>query len=167
MQRISAAAFILFATTAGCSHNATTSERPLTTATAPSTTLSPSVSVFSTQAPPAEPRSPNGAAARRTATTRPVQSDSTAVATASEFVSALLSGQAQSDQIDVDLWQATLNGGRIIQTATLHGAADRATVAISIAFETPLGGEGVEPIGLRIELRATRSDWTVDGIGYL
>ena len=102
----------------------------------------------------------------RTSTTPQSPSESPEHA-ASEFVASLIDGHAEDSEVDVDLWQQTVDGGRIIQTTALHWAADRATVAVSIAFDTQPGGEEIEPIGLRLELRSLASGWTVDGIGYL
>ena len=168
MRRIPAAAFILFALTTGCTRTATTSE-PSPSTLVWATTLIPSGTVAART--PTTTKSP----APTLQTTPPEPASTIAIRlkaespedAASEFVGALIDGRTPPDDIDSELWTVTLDGGRIIQTTALHTAADRATVAVSIAFDTQPGGEEIEPIGLRIELRSQASGWTVDGIGYL
>ena len=66
-------------------------------------------------------------------------------------------------------WHDVVSGGRIVQTAVLAQAADRATVAVSVAFDPTGDGKSTEPIGLRLDLVRLdpASDWTLVAIGYL
>ena len=166
MRRIPAAAFILFALTTGCTRTATTSEPSPSTLVSAASLVPPGTLAVRTPTTDSPPASLPTATERSSTTTSLSPSESPEDA-ASKFVTALLNGRSEASDIDNDLWQQTVDGGRIIQTTALHTAADRATVAVSIAFDTQPGGEEIEPIGLRIELRALASGWTVDGIGYL
>ena len=165
MRRIPAAAFILLALTTGCRAATTSEPSPSTLVSA--TSLVPLGAVGArTPTTDSTPASLLTATERPSTTTPPSPRESPEHA-ASEFVASLIDGNAEDSEVDVDLWQQTVDGGRIIQTTALHTAADRATIAVSIAFDTQPGGEEIEPIGLRIELRSLASGWTVDGIGYL
>ena len=166
MRRIPAAAFILFALTTGCTRTATTSEPSPSTLVSETSLVPPDTVVVRTPTTDSSSASLLTATERTSTTTPPSPNESPEHA-ASEFVASLIDGRTEASDVDVDLWQQTVDGGRIIQTTALHTAADRATVAVSIAFDTQPGGEEIEPIGLRIELRSLASGWTVDGIGYL
>lgn len=167
MRRIPAAAFILFALTTGCTRTATTSEPSPSTLVSETSFVPPGTGATRTPAATASPSTSLPTATERSSPTTPLSPSESPELAASKFVTALMDGRAGASAIDVDLWHQTVGGGRIIQTTALHTAADRATVAVSIAFDTQPGGEEIEPIGLRIELRSLASGWTVDGIGYL
>jgi hypothetical protein len=66
-----------------------------------------------------------------------------------------------------EIWAAVVSGGHIIQTTTLAESANRATIAVSVAFETPIEGALTEPIALRLEMLMTADGWTITAIGYL
>ena len=66
-----------------------------------------------------------------------------------------------------EIWAAVVSGGHIIQTTTLAESANRATIAVSVAFETPIEGALTEPIALRLKMLMTAEGWTITAIGYL
>lgn len=68
---------------------------------------------------------------------------------------------------DEQLWADYLDGGSIIQTTTLAEAGGRATVAVSVAYESSERAEIVEPVGVRVELHHSATGWAVLGIGRL
>ena len=86
---------------------------------------------------------------------------------ATRTVEQLIAGPGNAALTDADLWSAVVSGGRIIQTTVLAETADRATVAISIAFDPTPGEAAFEPIGLRVELLDATDGWNVIAIGYL
>ena len=86
---------------------------------------------------------------------------------ARSLIQRLIDQDSTIPNIDAELWAADLDGGSIVQVATLARSADRADVAVSIAFVTAVAGEPAEPIGIRVRLHASDGNWIVDGIGYL
>lgn len=66
-----------------------------------------------------------------------------------------------------EMWARVVAGGTIIQTTNLAESANRATIAVSVAFETPNEGALTEPIALRLELLHEANGWIVNSIGYL
>ena len=91
--------------------------------------------------------------------------DSSTVAT--RVVDQLIAGLSAGTVPDADLWSGVVAGGRVIQTTVLAESADRATVAVSIAFDPTPGQAAIEPIGLRVELLHAPDRWDVIAIGYL
>jgi hypothetical protein len=96
----------------------------------------------------------------------PATSEVGAASSATEQVNNLIEGRYLSIP-NVEMWAAVVAGGRIIQTTTLAEIANRATVAVSVAFETPIEGALTEPIALRLEMLITTGGWTITAIGYL
>ena len=84
-----------------------------------------------------------------------------------EIVDQLIAGPGKAAVPDADLWSAVVSGGRIIQTTVLAETANRATLAISIAFIPTPREAAIEPIGLRVELLDATDGWNVIAIGYL
>ena len=70
---------------------------------------------------------------------------------------------------DESLWREVVSGGQIVSSLVVAQASDRATVAISVAYDTPTVGARIEPIGLRLDMARTGNTkrWTVIDIGYL
>ena len=91
--------------------------------------------------------------------------DSSIVAT--RVVDQLIAGLSAGKVTDADLWSGVVAGGRVIQTTVLVESAERATVAVSVAFESTPGEADFEPIGLRVELLHASDSWDVIAIGYL
>ena len=94
-----------------------------------------------------------------------VVTDSSTVATG--VVDRLIAGLRAGTVPDADLWSGVVAGGRVIQTTVLAESAERATIAVSIAFEPTPGEADIEPIGLRVELLHAPDSWDVIAIGYL
>ena len=118
MPRIAPAVLILFALTAGCSRTGTASESSVAaTAITEPPPSRPSLGTETTpQTATATSVSPSTTAADQTnavpIATRAVSPETAAT----QFVEALIEGQAPPDSIAADLWRQTLQGGRIIQT---------------------------------------------------
>ena len=94
-----------------------------------------------------------------------VATDASTVAT--RVVDQLIAGLTAGTVPDADLWSGVVAGGRVIQTTVLAESAERATVAVSIAFEPTAREADIEPIGLRVELLYAPDSWDVTAIGYL
>jgi hypothetical protein len=92
----------------------------------------------------------------------PSQADSAA----NEYVDRLIRDQT-APLPNPEIWAAVVSGGHIVQATTLAESADRATIAVSVAFETPIEGALTEPIALRLEMLMTAEGWTITAIGYL
>ena len=91
---------------------------------------------------------------------------SQAASAANEYVDRLIRGQTASIP-NPEIWTAVVSGGHIIQTTTLAESANRSTIAVSVAFETPIEGALTEPIALRLEMLLAIDGWTITAIGYL
>ena len=94
-----------------------------------------------------------------------VVTDSSNVAT--RVVDQLIAGLSAGTVPDAELWSGVVAGGRVIQTTVLAESAERATVAVSIAFQPTPGETAIDPIGLRVELLHAPDSWDVIAIGYL
>ena len=131
----------------------TTAQETTTTAIAPTTGASTSLAALATSTDASQPKPV------------PVARDASTFATG--VVNQLIVGTSTATVPDADLWARVVSGGRVIQSTVLAESANRATVAISVAFQ-PTPGEGdTEPIGLRIELLQVPDGWNVIAIGYL
>ena len=86
---------------------------------------------------------------------------------ATRIVDQLIVGLSVGTVPNSDLWSGVVSGGRVIQSAVLAETADRATVAVSVAFDPTPGEATVEPIGLRVDLLFGADGWAVVAIGYL
>ena len=165
MPRLAAALLILMVTTTSCSRPEAIPQYADQTEAATSTILRHVV-----------------ATARAVTTTSPVQDDQTPTRDAfpavvvvnhspedeaCSLIQRLIDHDSTIPNIDAELWAADLDGGYIVQVATLARSADRAEVAVSIAFVTAVAGEPAEPIGIRVQLHASDRNWIVDGISYL
>lgn len=166
-----AAALLILSLTASCSRAPEHNKRSV--AAPPSvvqTTSTASLSVAAstgTLATGAIASSTTTVPAPGTATTTEVGTDS-ATAAATHLIEAMIGGSIPPDMPDGDLWIGVVADGHVIQVTTLSESADRATVAISIAFENAVDRASVEPVGLRVELLRTEpAGWHVLAIGYL
>ena len=86
---------------------------------------------------------------------------------ATGVVDQLIAGLDAGAVPDADLWSGVVAGGHVIQTTVLAESADRATVAVSVAFDPTPGQAELEPIGLRVELLRAPGGWDPLAIGYL
>ena len=166
--RIRAAALLILTLTTSCTrgprpdHPSTTTASP-TLAVAPPTTAG-AVSSGEIATPVPAPPTSGLPEAPETSTT---PSGANASSAATRIVDQLIGGLAIGTVPDVDLWVGVVTSGRIIQTTVLAESADRATAAVSVAFDGPGTRTGIEPIALRVELLHTSAGWTVTAIGYL
>lgn len=159
-----AAALLILTLTTSCSRAPRHDQRsptPPTTQHPPTTTIAvaPTTSV-----PPASVATPSKSIGSQP-TPSVVVTDSSTVAT--RVVDQLIAGLSAGTVPDADLWSGVVAGGRVIQTTVLAESAERATVAVSIAFEPTPGETDIEPIGLRVELLHAPDHWDVIAIGYL
>jgi hypothetical protein len=164
-----AAALLILTLSTSCSHktlatkaNTNGQSQPSTTSgilplTAPASipTLQPLPTMHNRQAPPV-PTKPHAV----------FSVPSQAASAANEYVDRLIRGQTASIP-NPEIWKAVVSGGHIIQTTTLAESANRSTIAVSVAFETPIEGALTEPIALRLEMLMTVDGWTITAIGYL
>lgn len=158
-----AAALLILTLTTSCSRAPRHDQRSST----PPTTQHPTTiaAAPTTSGPPASTVAPPRAIGGSPPTPTEVATDSSTVAT--RVVDQLIAGLSAGTVPDADLWSGVVAGGRVIQTSVLAESADRATVAVSIAFEPTPGEADIEPIGLRVELLHAPDRWDVIAIGYL
>ena len=165
-----AAALLILTLAAGCSHSTQHQQRsttPMTTATAVATSAVPppdrtSATLQTAPTPPA-----TRTATSTTGAMPPAPSQSDPASAATQLVEQLILGSASQPIPEIDIWSTVVADGRIIQTTNLAESADRATIAVSIAFDTPLDATITEPIALRVEVLHTLAGWTVLAVGYL
>ena len=161
-----AAALLILTLSTSCSRAPRHDQRsptPPTTQHPPTTTTI--AAAPRTSVPPASTAVPSTAIGGSQPTPPVVVTDSSTVAT--RVVDQLIAGLSAGTVPDADLWSDVVAGGRVIQTTVLAESAERATVAVSIAFEPTPGQEAIEPIGLRVELLHAAGYWDVIAIGYL
>ena len=159
-----AAALLILTLTTSCSRAPRHDQRSAT----PPTTQHPMATVAdapTTSAPPTSTVAPPTAIVGSQPTPPAVATDSSTIAT--RVVEQLIAGLSAGTVPDADLWSGVVAGGRVIQTTVLAESAERATVAVSIAFEPTPGEADIEPIGLRVELLHATDSWDVVAIGYL
>ena len=166
--RIRAAALLILSVTTSCARvprhdHPSTTNASATLAVAPPTTAGAVSSGEIATPVPAPPTS--GLPQAPVTSTTPFDADSSSAAT--RIVDQLIRGLAIGTVPDADLWSDVVTGGRIIQTTVLAESADRATVAVSVAFDTVGKRTGTEPIALRVELLHASDGWAVTAIGYL
>jgi hypothetical protein len=163
------AAFILFPIVSSCGTNTQDRSSSIPSiATPPIRTTA--TSTPATLSPTAVPASETPTTINPTSTAKQVSGAASIAPTAaaSEFLRALINGEPIDWSIqDQDLWAAAVQGGEVIEAIILSGAADRSTVAVSVAFAPAPDGAITDPIGLRLDLIRDASGWTVSGIGYL
>ena len=158
-----AAALLILSLTTSCSRSPEHGSRSVVQSTNAAT---PSVAA-STSTVAAITSSTTTSPTRAIATTAEPGSDP-ASAAATIVVEAMIGGSVPPGLSDGALWVGVVSDGHVIQVATLSESADRATVAISIAFQNATDRAAVEPVGLRVELlRNDLTGWHVLGIGYL
>ena len=161
-----AAALLILTLTTSCSraprHDQRSSTPPTTHQTKVTTTIA---AAPTTSAPPASTVTASTAIGGSPPTPPVVATDSSTTAT--RIVEQLIAGLSAGTVPDADLWSGVVAGGRVIQTTVLVESAERATVAVSIAFEPTPGEVNIEPIGLRVELLHAPDSWDVIAIGYL
>ena len=160
-----AAALLILTLTASCSRAPRHDERSATPAATQHPTTTTVAVAPTTSAPPASTVAPPTAIGGSQPTPPVVATDSSTVAT--RIVEQLIASLSAGTVPDADLWSGVVAGGRVIQTTVLAESAERATVAVSIAFEPTPREADIEPIGLRIELLHTPDSWDVIAIGYL
>ena len=161
-----AAALLILTLTTSCSRAPRHDQRSATPPTTHQTKATATIAVApTTSAPPASTVAPSTAIVGSQPTPPVVATDSSTVAT--RVVDQLIAGLTAGTVPDADLWSGVVSGGRVIQTSVLAESAERATVAVSIAFEATPGEADIEPIGLHIELLHTPDSWDVIAIGYL
>lgn len=160
-----AAALLILTLTASCSRAPRHDQRSAT----PTATQHPTTTTIAaaprTSVPPASTVAPSTAIGGSQPTPPVVATDSSTAAT--RVVDQLIAGLSAGTDPDADLWSGVVVAGRVIQTTVLAESAERATVAVSIAFETTPGEADIEPIGLRVELLHAPGSWDVIAIGYL
>lgn len=164
MPRLTGALLILIATTTGCTRPAAQSPGPMPAASTTSDAPRPTVTIS-----PATSISP--------ITTTPSSAPTTSVSVgatsqspgnfASDLIQGLIDRKPTVAAFDTSLWSGALDGGSIVQVASLSNSAGRADVAVSIAFQETATDGNTEPIGLRVQLHSSGGNWVVDGIGYL
>ena len=160
-----AAALLILTLTTSCSRAPRHDQR----STTPPTTQHPTTTTIAaaprTSLPPASTAAPAMAIGGSLPTPSVVVTDSSTFAT--RVVDQLIAGLSAGKVTDADLWSGVVAGGRVIQTTVLAESAERATVAVSIAFEPTPSEADIEPIGLRVELLHAPDHWDVIAIGYL
>ena len=166
--RIRAAALLILTLTTSCTRaprhdHPSTTTAPAAVAVAPPTNVGAVTSTEIATPVPAPPTS--GLPGAPETSTRPFDADTSSAAT--RIVDQLIGGLAIWSVPDADLWSGVVSDGRIIQTTVLAESADRATVAVSVAFDTASKRTGTEPIALRVELLHAFDGWDVTAIGYL
>ena len=166
--RIRAAALLILSLTTSCTRvprhdHPSTTTAPTARAVAPPMT---SIAVTSTETATPVPAPPtSGLPEAPETSTTPFGANASSAAT--RIVDQLIGELAIGTVPDADLWSGVVTSGRIIQTTVLSESADRATVAVSVAFDAPVTGTGIEPLALRVELLHTSDGWDVTAIGYL
>ena len=165
MPRLAAALLILMVTTTSCSRPEAKPQYADKTEAATSTILRHVVAT----APDVTTTSPIQHDQTPTRDSRPVVAvvNQSPEGEARSLIQRLIDQDSTIPNSDAELWTADLDGGSIVQVATLARSADRAEVAVSIAFVTAVAGEPAEPIGIRVQLDASDGNWIVDGISYL
>ena len=165
MPRLAAALLILMVTTTSCSRPEATPQYAEQTEAATSTTLPHVVATapdVTTTSPIQHDQTPTRDALPAMAVVNQSPEDE-----ARSLIQRLIDQNSTIPNIDAELWAADLDGGYVVQVSTLGKSADRADVAVSIAFVTAVAGEPAEPIGIRVQLHASAGNWIVDGISYL
>lgn len=161
-----AAALLILTLTTSCSraprHDQRSATPPTTHQTKATTTIA---AAPTTSAPPTSTVAPPTAIGGSPPEPQPVGTDASTAATG--VVDQLIADLNIGTVPDADLWSGVVAGGRVIQTTVLAESADRATVAISVAFDPTPGQAVLEPIGLRVELLHAPNGWDVIAIGYL
>ena len=161
-----AAALLILTLTTSCSRAPRHDQRSATPPTTQQTKVTTTIGAApTTSVSPASTVAPSTAIGGSQPTPPVVAMDSSTVAT--RVVDELIAGVSAGTVPDADLWSGVVAGGRVIQTTVLAESAERATVAVSIAFETTPGKADIEPIGLRVELLHASDSWDVVAIGYL
>ena len=165
-----AAALLILTLATGCSHSTQHQQRsttPTTTATAVATGALPPLDGTSATLRTAPTSTGTRTATSTTVAKPPAPSQSDPASAATQLVEHLILGSGTQPIPDFDIWSGVVADGRIIQTTTLAKSADRATIAVSIAFDTPRDGTITEPIALRVEFLHTFDGWSVLAVGYL
>ena len=163
-----AVALLILSLTTGCSrvqqaHNSRS--RPVASTGSTSTVhANPQAANTAPTDEPARPRPSAAAVVRAAGPDVPPTAPDQATTAATAAVETLISGQDVTNLADAELWAGVVTDSHVIQTTTLSASSDRATIAVSVAFDDRFS---TEPIGLRIELLRIASGWTVLGIGYL
>ncbi len=161
-----AAALLILTLTTSCSRAPRHDERSATPPTTPQTKVTTTIGAASTtSAPTASTVEPSTAIGGSQPTPPVVAMDSSTAAT--RVVDQLITGVSAGTVPAADLWSGVVAGGHVIQSTVLAESADRATVAVSLAFEPTTGEPDIEPIGLRVELFHGPDRWDVIAIGYL
>ena len=160
-----AAALLILTLTTSCSRAPRHDQRSPTPPTTQHPTTTTIAAAPRTSRPPASTVAPPTAIGGSLPTPPVVVTDSSTFTT--RVVDQLIAGLSAGTVPDADLWSDVVAGGRVIQTTVLAESAERATVAVSIAFEPTPGQEAIEPIGLRVELLHAPDHWDVIAIGYL
>ena len=160
-----AAALLILTLTTSCSRAPRHDQRWATPPTTQHPTTTTTAAASRTSVPPTSTAAPPTAIGGSQPTPPVVVTDSSTVATG--VVDRLIAGLRAGTVPDADLWSGVVAGGRVIQTTVLAESAERATVAVSIAFEPTPGEADIEPIGLRVELLHAPDSWDVIAIGYL
>ena len=160
-----AAALLILTLTTGCSRAPRHDQRSATPATTQHPTPARVAVAPTTSGPPTSTVAPSTSTGGSQPTPPTVATDSLTAAT--RVVDQLIAGLDAGTVPDADLWSGVAAGGHVIQTAVLAETADRATVAVSIAFDPTPGQAELEPIGLRVELLHYPDSWDVIAIGYL
>jgi hypothetical protein len=166
-----AAALLILSLTTSCTRSPQHDTRSVNGPTPPlvgqsTSTAAPALAV-STSSAATVASSTTTVPTRAIATTAEPGTDSASAESAS-VVEAMIGGSVPPDLPDGALWIGVVAGGHVIQTTTLSETADRATVAISLAFENRADRAAIEPVGLRVELLRTEpAGWHVLAIGYL
>ena len=160
-----AAALLILTLTTSCSGAPRRDERSATPVAIQHPTTTTIAGAPTTNGPPASTAAPSTSTGGSQPTPPIGATDSLTAAT--RVVDQLIAGNSDGTVPDVDLWSGVAAGGHVIQTTVLAETANRATVAISIAFDPTPGQAELEPIGLRVELLHYPDSWDVIAIGYL
>lgn len=162
MRRLTGAVLILIATATACSHP--TAQSPGPEPGAATTSEAPRPTMIISSATAMSPLTPIPTSAPTTSAwaTSQLPGDF-----ASDLIQGLIDHRPTVAAFDTSLWSAALDGGSKVQVATLSNSAGRADVAVSVAFQETAMAANAEPIGLRVQLGISGSNWVVDGIGYL